>query len=185
MLLFTTTPASAMMPMPVITMPKGWPMIIRPRKTPIVDMMTAEKISPTEMKLLNCARSTRKIRNSAAPNALPRKAPAAACSSSSPASFQRMPLLSRSAAASCAAMPWRIGSACTPSRILAWTVTVRRASMRFKVPVVGAGSRVTKFDRGTVPLAVSILSWSSCEMVRWSGGRRSTMSTASSDPAGR
>ncbi len=91
MLLFTTTPASAMTPMPVMTTPKGWPMIIRPRNTPIVDMTTADSTRPTEMNLLNCASSTTKIRKIAAPKALVRNAPASACSSSSPASFQRMP----------------------------------------------------------------------------------------------
>src|SRR5258705_452240 len=48
MLLFTITPAFAMMPMPVITTPNGWPMIISPSRTPMVDRITADRKSTTE-----------------------------------------------------------------------------------------------------------------------------------------
>ena len=70
MLLFTTTPASAMTPMPDMTMPKAWPVSSRPRNTPIVAMTTQDSTSQTLVNLLNCASSTRKIRKIAAPKAL-------------------------------------------------------------------------------------------------------------------
>jgi hypothetical protein len=38
-------PASAITPIPVMTIPNGWFMIIRPRKTPMVDMTTADRTS--------------------------------------------------------------------------------------------------------------------------------------------
>ena len=44
MLWFTTMPASAITPMPLMTMPKGWPVIIRPISTPMVDITTANRI---------------------------------------------------------------------------------------------------------------------------------------------
>ena len=42
MLLSTTTPASAMTPMPDMTTPNGWPAMSRPSSTPMVDMITDE-----------------------------------------------------------------------------------------------------------------------------------------------
>ena len=53
----------------------------------MVDMMTAESTSITEVNLLNWASKTTKIRNIAAPKAFDRKAPASFCSWSSPASL--------------------------------------------------------------------------------------------------
>ena len=87
MLLFTMTPALAMMPMPVITTPKAWPMTIRPISTPIVDRTTAERTSSTLENLLNWASRIAKIRKIAAPKAFIRKAPASSRSSSSPFSL--------------------------------------------------------------------------------------------------
>ena len=86
-------------------------MISNPKSTPMVDITTADSTSQTEVKRLNCASSTTKIRNIAAPNALVRNAPAAACSSSSPASFQRMPMSSNPAADSSAVIASRTGAA--------------------------------------------------------------------------
>jgi hypothetical protein len=57
----------------------------------MVDITTADSTSPTERKLVELRQQHHKIRKIAAPNALLRNAPAAFCSSSSPASFQRMP----------------------------------------------------------------------------------------------
>jgi hypothetical protein len=95
MLLLTTTPASAITPIPVMTIPKGCPMISSPRKTPMVDITTADSTRPTERKLLNCASSTTKIRKIAAAERLAqeltrgfllfifaRKLPADACKAS-------------------------------------------------------------------------------------------------------
>ena len=119
MLLFTTTPASAITPIPVITTPKGWPMIIRPRNTPMVDMTTADSTRPTEMNLLNCAKRTAKIRNSAAMKAFARNAPASACSSSSPAMVQRTPWAvsprAANSASTSAVTASRTGCSCTPA----------------------------------------------------------------------
>lgn len=91
MLLLTTTPASAMTPMPDITITKAWPVSIMPSSAPIVAMTTQESTSRTLVNLLNCARSTMKIRKIAAPKALLRKALASSLSSFEPASFQSMP----------------------------------------------------------------------------------------------
>ena len=91
MLLFTTTPASAMTPMPDMTMTKVCPVSSMPSSAPIVAMTTQDSTSSTLVNLLNCARSTMKIRKIAAPKALLRKALASALSSLEPASFQSMP----------------------------------------------------------------------------------------------
>ena len=48
MLLLTTIPASAMTPIPLITMPKGCSIMSRPSMTPTVDIMTAERIRNAE-----------------------------------------------------------------------------------------------------------------------------------------
>ena len=74
----------AITPMPVITTPKAWPMIIKPIRTPIVDRTTADNTRRTLENLLNCASRMAKIRKIAAPKAFIRKAPALARSSSSP-----------------------------------------------------------------------------------------------------
>ena len=85
MLLFTTTPASAITPMPDMTMTKAWPVSIMPSNAPIVAMTTQDSTRNTLVNLLNCASSTMKIRKIAAPKALPRKALASALSSFEPA----------------------------------------------------------------------------------------------------
>ena len=118
-------------------------------------------------------------------NALARKAPASACSSSSPAIFQRIPRSCRFSASIWAVTATRTASACTPSVMPAATVTVRAPSIRVSVPVEGTGSRVTRFEIGIEPSGVSIRNWSSIDSVRMFSGSRNRMSTASSLPAGR
>src|SRR5882757_9314276 len=71
MLLLVTTPASAMMPMPVITTPKPWCMTIRPMKTPMVESTIAESTRPTLDNLLHL-RGARPIRKIAVPKAFAR-----------------------------------------------------------------------------------------------------------------
>ena len=44
MLLLTTIPARAITPTPVITIPNAWPVIIKPIRTPAVDITTANNI---------------------------------------------------------------------------------------------------------------------------------------------
>ena len=155
MLLLVTTPASAMMPMPVITMPKGWPITSRPMITPIVDRMIADRIRKTLDSLLNWASSTTKIRKIATPKALPRNSCAAWLSSSSPASFQvTMPL--KSASSSIALTCCWTAADCTPSATLAVTVTMRRPSMRLMTPTLRAATRMTKLLIGTEPAGVSM-----------------------------
>ncbi len=124
MLLFTMTPALAMMPMPVITTPNGWPMIIRPSSTPMVDSTTADSTRMTEVKRLNCASRIAKIRKIAVPKAFARKAPAFSRSSSSPLSLKVTPS-PRSALASAAITSCCTTAFCTPSAILADTVMTR------------------------------------------------------------
>ena len=45
MLLFTTIPASATMPVPVMMIEKGWPITSMPISTPVVDSTTASSTS--------------------------------------------------------------------------------------------------------------------------------------------
>ena len=74
MLWFTTMPASAITPMPLITMPKGWPVIIRPISTPMVDITTANRITKLLIEAVELGDQDDAIRNSATPKAFIRKA---------------------------------------------------------------------------------------------------------------
>ena len=84
MALFTTMPASEMMPTPVMMMPKGMRNTISPSSTPTVDMITEVRMMKGLTSELNCEMRMKPMRKSAIRNAVVRKAWASACSSFSP-----------------------------------------------------------------------------------------------------
>ena len=84
MALFTTIPASEMMPTPVLMIPKGILKIISPRSTPTVDMRTEVRMMTGFTTELNWLIRMKAIRSSAVRNAPPRKAWASAWSCDCP-----------------------------------------------------------------------------------------------------
>lgn len=93
MLLFTTMPASAMMPMPTITMPKVWPVTMSPIGTPDVEKRIADSTRPAWYRLLNCVTRIIVMRKIADTKAVSRKFIVSACSSASPANRTTSPPL--------------------------------------------------------------------------------------------
>ena len=85
MLLFTTMPASAMTPSPLMTMPKGWAVAHRPSMTPPVDSRIADMVTKACHAELNCTISTISISSNDSEKAWLRNAPVSAISSFSPA----------------------------------------------------------------------------------------------------
>ncbi len=84
MALFTTIPASEIIPTPDMMMPKGMRKIIRPMSTPTVDMITDVMMISGFTTELNWLMRMKQISSSAVRNAPPRKAWASAWSSDWP-----------------------------------------------------------------------------------------------------
>ena len=124
------------------------------------------------------------MRNRATRNALLRKAWAFACSSSSPLKSTRI----RSSRGFWFSQPCNsrnLSSANTPSSTSAFTVMTRRPSTRLTIPVFWRASRLTKFDTGTAPDAVLILTALRPVTVLSIVGKRTLISISSSLSSGR
>ena len=81
MALFTTTPASEMIPIMVMMMTNSIWKMTSPSNTPISEKTTLKPMMNGVVTLLNWLTMMRKIRNSAMSNALDKKAISLACSS--------------------------------------------------------------------------------------------------------
>ena len=91
MLLFTTTPASAMIPRPDMTIPNGLSIIQSPKNTPPDDRIMADIVTIVCQAELNCSIKTSTIRHIDSAKDEPRKACVSAISSDSPPKITREP----------------------------------------------------------------------------------------------
>ena len=92
MALFTTTPASEMMPIMVMMTTKSMRKISSPRNTPMNDRMTVVMMRNGMRAELNWPTMIKKIRNTAIMRALERKPSSLACSSCWPVNDMVTPL---------------------------------------------------------------------------------------------